>query len=259
MLQGKIIVVTGVASGIGAETARTLRAMGAQVIGVDRVEPTHHDLDTFYVADLAVPSSIDALVDELPSGLDGLCNIAGLPPTSPPALVLKVNVLALKRLTVGLVHKLNDGASIVNVASLAGFDWANSIAQINAFESVDFDSVDIFCDEYQIQGSRSYFFSKEYLIAWTFANRWTWRDRNIRMNCVSPGPVETPILKDFVATLGKRVEEDMKIMDRSATAADIAPVIAFLQTDGSRWFRGANLTADGGMSSHIALARHGLA
>ncbi|CAE6858467.1 coniferyl-alcohol dehydrogenase [Paraburkholderia nemoris] len=258
MLQGKTIVVTGVASGIGAETAVTLKAMGASVVGVDRVGPAHDACSAFHHADLSDPQAIDRLVDVLPSGLSGLCNIAGVPPTAAPDLVLKVNVLGLKRLTVKLIDKLADGASIVNLASLAGFDWGRSIEEINAFNEVDFGTVSAFCERFQIQDARSYFFSKEYLIAWTFANRWTWRDRKIRMNCVSPGPVETPILKDFIATLGERVEEDMKIMDRAATPADIAPVVAFLQTDGSRWLRGANLTADGGMSSHIALARHGL-
>ncbi|BCG04485.1 3-alpha-hydroxysteroid dehydrogenase (plasmid) [Paraburkholderia sp. PGU19] len=258
MLEGKTIVVTGVASGIGAETARTLRTMGASVVGVDRVTPTHGDCHTFHEADLSDPRAIDRLVDALPSGLNGLCNIAGLPPTAPPAFVLKVNALGLRQLTLSLIHKFANGASIVNLASLAGLDWAKSLTEIEAFHDVGFDDVDAFCERFDIHGARSYFFSKEYLIAWTYANRWTWRARNIRMNCVSPGPVETPILKDFIATLGARVEEDMKIMDRSATPADIAPVVAFLQTDGARWFRGANLTADGGMSSHIALARLGL-
>ena len=258
MLEGKTIVVTGAASGIGAETSRELRKLGAKVIGVDRVAPSHGDVDAFYPADLAIKGSIDSLIADLPAGLNGLCNVAGLPPTSPPELVLMVNVIGLKRLTLGLIAKMADGASIVNVASLAGIDWAESATQITAFHDVDFSQVEEFCTKFAITGSRSYFFSKEYLIAWTFLHRWTWRSRGIRMNCVSPGPVETPILKDFVATLGARVEEDMKVMDRPATPADIAPVIAFLQTDGSRWFRGANLTADGGMSSHILLERLGL-
>src|ERR1700761_8731863 len=106
MLQGKRIVVTGATSGIGAETARVLRRMGAMVIGVDRVAPTTGQVDGFHLTDLSDPQSIDALVQALPAGLDGLCNVAGLPPTAKPAQVLKVNVLGLKRLTLGLVEKL---------------------------------------------------------------------------------------------------------------------------------------------------------
>ncbi len=258
MLDGKTIVVTGAASGIGAETARTLKLHGARVIGVDRNEVSG-TVDAFFKADLSDPRSIDSLIARLPKGLNGLCNIAGLPPTAPAPLVLKVNVLGLKRLTLGLVeNNLADGASITNLASLAGVGWPGSIDEIKAFHDIGFDDVEAFCTRFKIEGARSYFFSKEYLVVWTFLNRWTWRQRDIRMNSISPGPVETPILKDFLQTLGARAEEDMRLMDRPGRPEDIAPVVAFLQSDGSAWFRGANLTADGGMASHIALASNGL-
>ncbi|MGB2028906.1 MAG: SDR family oxidoreductase, partial [Candidatus Puniceispirillaceae bacterium] len=94
------------------------------------------------------------------------------------------------------------------------------------------------------------------LVVWTKKNRWTWRDRGIRMNAVSPGPVETPILKDFVKTLGKRAEEDMSVNDRAGRPDDIAPVVCFLLSDMTHWFRGANLMLDGGMSSHIYQNMH---
>jgi NAD(P)-dependent dehydrogenase (short-subunit alcohol dehydrogenase family) len=89
-------------------------------------------------------------------------------------------------------------------------------------------------------------------------NRWTWRERGIRMNAVSPGPVDTPILKDFLQTLGARAEEDMRVMDRPGRPEDIAPVVAFLLSDASAWIRGANIPVDGGMSSHILCNLHGL-
>lgn len=107
-------------------------------------------------------------------------------------------------------------------------------------------------------GGRRYFFSQEALGAWTLKNRWTWRDRGIRMNAVSPGSVDTFILGDFVQTLGARAEEDMRVMDRPGTPADIAPVVAFLLSDASGWIRGANLPVDGGMSSHLLCNLHGL-
>ncbi len=116
-----------------------------------------------------------------------------------------------------------------------------------------------FCDEIGVEnvGGRSYFFTKEALIVWTMMNSWTWRDRGIRMNCISPGPVETPILPDFLETLGERAEEDMRIMDRPGLTDDIAPVIAFLCSDGSAWIRGANIPCDGGMYQHILCNIHG--
>jgi NAD(P)-dependent dehydrogenase (short-subunit alcohol dehydrogenase family) len=156
------------------------------------------------------------------------------------------------------VPKLGDGASIVNLASLAGLDWAEALPAIRASDALGFDGVEAFCARHGIAGARSYFFSKEALIAWTHRNRWTWRDRGIRMNAVSPGPVDTPILKDFVATLGARAEEDMAVMDRPGRPEDIAPVVGFLLSDASAWIRGANLPVDGGMYAHVLDRRHGL-
>ena len=88
-------------------------------------------------------------------------------------------------------------------------------------------------------------------------NRWTWRERGIRINCISPGPVETPILPDFLKTLGKRAEEDARIMDRPGRPEDIAPVVAFMCSDDSGWIRGANIPCDGGMYQHVLCGMHG--
>lgn len=257
MLEGKTIIVTGASSGIGAETAALATSLGASVISVD-VNPPARPVGRFVRADLSDKASIDRLVAELPAGANGLANIAGLPPTRPPEAVVKVNLVGLKYLTTRLVPKLADGASIVNLASLAGLGWADAKESIAASEDLRFDGVAAFCKAHAIQGARSYFFSKEALIVWTMRNRWTWRDRGIRMNAVSPGPVETPILKDFLETLGARAEEDMRTMDRVGTPADIAPVVCFLLSDGAAWIRGTNVSADGGMFSNVQCQIHGL-
>ena len=73
-----------------------------------------------------------------------------------------------------------------------------------------------------------------------------------------PGPVDTPILKDFIETLGARTEEDMKTMDRPGTPADIAPVVAFLLSDDSAWIRGTNVPTDGALFSNVQCQIHGL-
>ncbi len=257
MLKGKTVIVTGAASGIGAATAVMAAANGANVISVDINAPAN-PVGRFIQADLSNKASIDLLLEQLPSGIDGLANIAGLPPTKPAAAVLKVNLVGLKYLTTSLIPKLNDGASIVNLASLAGLGWADAKEAIQASQSLDFEDVDAFCIGHGIVDARSYFFSKEALIAWTMQNRWTWRERGIRMNAVSPGPVDTPILKDFIETLGARAEEDMRTMDRPGTPADIAPVVNFLLSDGSVWIRGTNVPVDGGMFSKVLCQMHGL-
>ena len=257
MLTGKTIIVTGAASGIGAATARLVKAWGGRVIAVDRHEPAD-PVDAYFAADLSDRAAIDALVQALPAGAHGLANIAGLPPTRPAAEVLTVNLVGLKHLTLRLVPKLADGASIVNLASLAGLDWAEALpASAPARISISKASR----RSARATASRApaaTVFSKEALIAWTHRNRWTWRDRGIRMNAVSPGPVETPILPDFVATLGARAEAEMAVMDRPGRPQDIAPVVGFLLSDASGWIRGANLPVDGGLHAYVLHRRHRL-
>lgn len=257
MLQGKTIIVTGAASGIGAATAECVASLGAKVIAVD-INPPARTVGDFIQADLSDKAAIDRLVAALPRGANGLANIAGLPPTRPAEAVLAVNLVGLKYLTIQLVPRLADGASIVNLASLAGLGWPDAKGAVAASAGLDFGGIATFCRVHGIAGARSYFFSKEALIVWTMQNRWTWRDRGIRMNAVSPGPVDTPILKDFLETLGARAEEDMRTMDRPGRPADIAPVVAFLLSDGSAWIRGTNIPVDGGMFSNVLCQMHGL-
>jgi NAD(P)-dependent dehydrogenase (short-subunit alcohol dehydrogenase family) len=117
---------------------------------------------------------IRALVQALPPGVHGIANVAGLPPTAPAELVLKVNLVGLRAFTLAMIPKLADGASIVNLASLAGFGWANQVSSILESEVLDFDEVADFVRTHDAgdEGGRSYFFSKEALIAWTMRHRW---------------------------------------------------------------------------------------
>jgi NAD(P)-dependent dehydrogenase (short-subunit alcohol dehydrogenase family) len=256
-LDGRRIIVTGAASGIGAATARELKERGARVIGVDQ-NPCQ-GVDAYFEVDLLDRTAIDHLIERLPTGCDGLCNIAGVAPSVPGATVLKVNMLALRRLTTGLVPRLARGASIVNLASMAGNGWRDHLDQVRELLDLDWDDVSGFVERHGLEdGPRSYFLSKEAVIVWTMLNRWTWRDLEVRMNCVSPGPIDTPILPDFLDTLGDRAQESVRNMDRFGTPEDVAPVVAFLLSDEARWFRGANLTPDGGMGAHLALKRYGL-
>ena len=130
-LQNKTLIVTGVASGIGAELARLARFQGATVIGVDRHEP-QLTLDGFFQADLGDPASIDALVARLPARVDGLCNIAGVPGTAPVPAVATVNYLGLRHLTQALLPRMSAGGSIVNVASVLGAQWPQRLERHKA-------------------------------------------------------------------------------------------------------------------------------
>ena len=141
LVKGKRIIVTGSSSGIGWETCRILSEQGAEVLGIDLNKNFDH-VEEFYRADLSDKATIDALIDVLPDDIDGLVNNAGLPPTQNASLLLKVNLIGLKHLTYGMIPKLADGASIVNVASLAGHGWPKAVDAIKAADQLDFHNVD---------------------------------------------------------------------------------------------------------------------
>ena len=126
--------------------------------------------------------------------------------------------------------------------------------EIDAAISINYQTkinIEQYIEEKSLTDERSYFLGKEIIIVWTMLNRWTWRDRNIRINAVSPGPVDTPVLGDFLSTLGERAEEDMALMGHAGSAKNIANVICFLASEQSDWIRGTNIPCDGGMSSHV--------
>ena len=191
------------------------------------------------------PASIDAAVAAVDGPLDGLVNSAGLPPTASKRAVLRVNFFGLRHFTEGSAAKLGDGAAIVNLASLAGFQWRANIATVRAGLATPFAAADAWIAAQDVDGAPSYHLSKELVVAWTLWECQRWKPRAIRMNSVSPGPVATPILADFVKTLGKRVEDDLKV-NRAATPEEIAPVVAFMLSDDARWMNGADVPVDAG-------------
>ena len=257
-LTGKRIVVTGAASGIGRESTRVLRERGATVIGIDRHKPAYGTVDEYVAVDLMDPPAVDAAVASIDGEVHALCNIAGVPPTAPVATVVTVNFIALRYLTEQMVDKLSSGASIVNMASLAGVGWPENLDKVKRFiADANFENAGVFCRELGINNDRSYHFSKELVRVWTMQNWDFWRQRGVRVNSISPGPVETPILKDFLETMGERAEEDMGVMGRAGTAEEVAPVVAFLCSDDSTWVNGANIAVDGGMSAHVMRNVHG--
>jgi NAD(P)-dependent dehydrogenase (short-subunit alcohol dehydrogenase family) len=78
------------------------------------------------------------------------------------------------------------------------------------------------------------------------------KDRGLRVNAVSPGPVATPILKEFRQIFGDtRVNDDIARVGRAGSAPDIAPAVLFLCSDAARWINGANLPVDGGLEASI--------
>jgi NAD(P)-dependent dehydrogenase (short-subunit alcohol dehydrogenase family) len=250
-LQGKTIVVTGVSSGIGSDTAKLLRQQGARVIGLDRNDPML-SLDGFVKADLSEQAAIDVALRQLPERVDGLANIAGVPGTAAVDLVARVNFLGLRHLTQKLADRMPAGSSVVNISSILGFEWPARVDLHKALaETPSFEAGLAWLARNPVPQATCYQYFKEALIVWTLTqSQKQFLAKGVRMNCVAPGPVFTPILGDFVQMLGQeRVQADAHRMSRPAFTDEVAAAIVFMLGDDSRWISGINLPVDGGLAS----------
>ena len=129
MASSRTIVVTGAASGIGAAACRLLRQDGDMVIGIDIRQPAAGMVDRYVVMDQSDSASIYTAVSTLPDNIDGLMNIAGVPPSPDfsPSVVLKTNFFGLREFTQKMLGKISQGGAIVNLTSGAGMGWPQNI------------------------------------------------------------------------------------------------------------------------------------
>jgi NAD(P)-dependent dehydrogenase (short-subunit alcohol dehydrogenase family) len=236
-------VVTGAASGIGAAVAAHLRADGVRVIGVDRgpAEPGGDDV----ACDLGDAGAIDALLADLPV-LGGLVNCAGVPGTHPPERILAVNLLAPRRLAAGV--RLATGAAVVDVASIAALRSERSADDVATVLADDDADAQAWLADAGLDGTATYDFTKQALVALSLQRAKAWLGTGARSVSVSPGPTTTPILTDFEETMGAdRMAAAAALVGRHGEPDDIAPLIAFLLSDGARWINGVDVRADGGV------------
>ena len=163
-----------------------------------------------------------------------------------------VNYLGLRHLTQSLLPRMSAGGSIVNVASVLGAQWPQRLERHKALAATpSFEAGQQWLAANPVEQDNCYQYFKEALIVWSFQQSQGWfRDHSVRINCVAPGPVFTPILGDFVSMLGpERVAADSQRMTRPALADEVAAVIAFLCSDAARWVNGVNLPVDGGLAA----------
>src|ERR1700730_4366373 len=248
------IVVVGAGSGIGAAVATHFHDRGDYVLAVDVREHKTPASDYLH-CDLRDAASISAMLGQIGSGGDMLAHVAGVPGPAPAADVLKVNYLGMRLTTEGMLPLLRAGGSIVAVASTAALGWDQRL-QILAglLELTDAGAVERWQAD-QDPTYPVYSTSKQAVIL--YCKRLAgpaWTKYGIRINTVSPGPVETPILSDFEQTTGKDVLDMCRAtVGRHATVDDIAPVISFLGSPGARWITGQDILVDAGfINSMIA-------
>ena len=253
--EGLHAVVTGAASGIGAAAITTLAEQGARITALD-VQPISVEGVRSIEVDLGNPSAIDKAVASIDEPVDALFNIAGVPQTRPAVDVMRVNVLGLRHLTESLLSSMPAGSAIANVASIAGNEWPQHLGQIKELLDLsDFAEALAWCEAHPDDLGDGYFFSKECVVVYTFRLSKRAIAKGVRVNSVSPGPVESAMMPDFRATIGSQTLEwtTQQAIGRMAQPKEMVPPLLFLNHPDSTYVNGLNLVADGGFTAAFSL------
>ena len=245
-LAGKRIIVTGASSGIGRQCAIDFSRMGATVALVARNElrldqtlsemvGTNH---CKICADLTNITAIPELVDTVTRTIgkvDGVVNCAGISTTLPLKLIsedkldefFKANVYSAIELTreVTKIKNMNSGGSVIFFSSIMGCVGES--------------------------GKSLYSMTKGALISAARSLACEFAKRRIRVNCVSPGAILTPINEKLphMADPEQRSMLESKHLLGLGEMSDISSACIYLLSDASKWMTGQNLIIDGGYTA----------
>lgn len=242
---GQNFVVTGGGSGIGRATAVWLLKRGACVAVLDRSSLLADELEIecdaergqvrSFEVDITDERLVNAAFEEITGqmgSLSGLVNCAGMAcnvgfmETDPGLMrqVFDVNVVGSFLVSHAFVRADRvRQSSIVNIASVSGMIGNN--------------------------GRTAYGASKGAVIAMSKVMAFELADKGIRVNVVSPGPVETPMVAAVHADRFRDQWTSRIPLNRYAAASEIAEVIGFLVSPSSSFVTGEVLVADGGYLS----------
>ena len=238
-LDGKVCVITGAASGIGAATAALFEAEGATVVGVDLGEDSVGSLKLAAdVTDEEQVKGMYARAREELGRIDVLFNNAGISPED-DASVLDTSLEAWQRVQDvnlksvflcckhGIPHLLDaGGGSVINTASFVAVMGA-AVSQV------------------------SYTASKGGVLAMSRELGVEFADRGVRVNALCPGPVNTPLLKELFAKDPEKAAKRLVHLPtgRFAEPDEIARGVLFLASDDSTYVTASTFLVDGGLSA----------
>lgn len=242
-LKEKTIIVTGASSGIGRQCAIDCSKMGAKVILIarnqERLEETLASLDNndhqVYSYDLTQIDGIKELVNTIVSSngkIDGLIHAAGIEITKPIKLL-----------------ESSDYEMIYRTNNLSGFELMrqlSSIKNMNKGGSIIFiSSITAIIGR---SGVAAYAASKGAMISATKSFALELAKRQIRVNCISPGTILTPMMLNYLnglddASRQKRIDGFPLGLGETT---DISNACIYLLSDASRWITGQNIIIDGG-------------
>ncbi len=237
-LEGKVCVVTGAASGIGAATCARFAEEGATVVGADLVESPGVDLAVQVdVTDEMAVQALYAQVREQFGAVHVLFNNAGISPPDDVG-VLETSLAAWQRVQDvnlrsvflcckhGIPHLLESGGgSVVNTASFVAVMGA-ATSQISYTASKG--AVLALSRELAVQFARS----------------------GVRVNALCPGPVDTPLLRELYSRDAEAAQRRLVHvpMGRFARVEEIANAVLFLASDEASFITATTFLVDGGIA-----------
>lgn len=251
-MNARTVVVTGGSSGIGLATAQKFLDAGDNVTVLDR-QPSPLPVPTVTV-DLADPQSIHTAAAQLPGNIDVLCNVAGVAGTAGARTVLAVNFLGIRALTEQVIPSMTTGGTVVNVASTSGWFWRDNLAETaKLIQSADVDTALAALGLAETEGYLAYNRAKEAVVVWTTLAAQQFFGQ-VRVNSVSPGPIQTPLLDSFYESMGaEELDPLIRLSGRAGTPQEIADIVTFLASPASQWVNGTDITADFGAEAFLAI------
>ena len=248
---GRRVVVTGCASGIGAALCGQLGELGAEVVGLDVCRPGPEvSLSDFREVDLADPASIDRAANTVGEQVDSLFNVAGVSSgIGDPLLVVTINFLGTRMFTEAVLPRLGPGSSVVCVSSLAAAGYREHLAQVAGLLATGSMAAGVqWCHDHpDALADGGYRLSKEAIIGYTVRNAVRLGVNGIRINATAPGVTETPMLDQLRSAYGQDYLDTIpKPLGRVSNPAEQAAVLAFLGSRAAGYITGQVIWVDGG-------------
>ncbi|MFD4250032.1 SDR family oxidoreductase [Amycolatopsis thermoflava] len=244
------LVVTGAASGIGQALATRLAGAGHDVIGVDRVTDGVPAGAQALRCDITDAEAVAATLDRISSAgpIDGLAAVAGVPGTAPASTVYAVNIVGLRRLTEALVPLVRRGGALVLLSSMAGYRGAATDDEADELLALPDREFGDRLAAAKLDGPEAYQLSKRLVHRYATLLAARLHPAGVRCLSVSPGPVRTPILADFRATMPS-LDLAGELVGRHADPGEIAAIVEFALSPDASWLNGVDLRADGGLGA----------